>query len=28
VILSDDSPATKRTDKFTRNTSFRSGPAQ
>jgi uncharacterized repeat protein (TIGR02543 family) len=28
VILSDDSPATKRTDRFTRNTSFRSGPAQ
>lgn len=27
VILSDDSPTTKRTDKFTRNTSFRSGPA-
>jgi uncharacterized repeat protein (TIGR02543 family) len=28
VILSDDSPETKRTDRYTHNTSFRSGPAQ
>jgi uncharacterized repeat protein (TIGR02543 family) len=27
VILSDDGPSTKRTDRFTRNTSFRSGPS-